>query len=334
MDPQRDLYDVLGVGRTASAEEIRRAHRKLAREYHPDVNKAADAAKRFGEIQAAYDVLSDPEQRKQYDQFGHAGVGAAPGGGSGARRTYTWQSGGGPGPQDSGSIDPESFADIFEQFFGRGGSPVDFGAHAGTRGGPRTASRQHRPQPVADAQHTLNVSFMTAALGGTEQLRLSHGDIVETIDVKIPAGVQAGAKLRVRGKGYPAPGGRGDLILTIEVGPHPLFRRDGLDLIIDVPITIVEAALGATVNVPLLSGSVEMKIPPGASSGRKLRIKGKGIVDAGGRRGDFYAVIQIEAPEHLSKVDQEQLQNLGSRLKKPRESGPWADLIRNVTKNS
>ena len=154
------------------------------------------------------------------------------------------------------------------------------------------------------------------------------GAKTQTVKVKIPRGVDSGAKLRVKGKGRPSPqgGSAGDLILELDVGAHPLFRREGLDLVVDVPVNIAEAALGTTVDVPLLNGTAEIKIPPGASSGTRLRIKGKGLQDAGGKKGNFYAVVQIVAPAELSDDIRAQLEALRPELKNPRESGPWADV--------
>jgi len=321
MAKPRDYYEVLGVGRNATAEEIRKAYRRLARKYHPDVNTEPDAAQRFAEITEAYDVLSDPDRRKTYDQFGHAGVGAgAAGFGQGPFRPGGFSGWGGRGGGFRGgasSFDASDIGSIFEEMFGaRGPSPF-------------STAQAHRPQPSRgrDLQHKLTVSFLTAARGGKESLRLTvpGSSSTQTVDVTIPAGIEHGAKLRIKGKGQPSPhgGGPGDLILTIEVGAHPLFRRDGRDLLVDVPITLAEAALGTTVTVPLLEGTAQIKVPPGASSGRKLRIKGKGIADAKGRRGDFLAVIQIVAPAELSPRGRELLQALAAELKNPRETGPW-----------
>jgi DnaJ-class molecular chaperone len=318
----RDYYEVLGVSRDASAEEIRKAYRRLARRYHPDVNKDSDAAQRFAEITEAYDVLNDPERRKTYDQFGHAGVGAgAASAGEGPFRPggyggWSGRSGGfrpGTSPFEAGDL-----GSIFEEMFSaRGGSPF---AGSGTRQAPPVRGR--------NLEHKLTISFLTAARGGKESLRLTvpGASSTQTVDVTIPPGIDTGAKLRVKGKGQPGSRGAppGDLILTIEVGAHPLFRRDGLDLLVDVPITLAEAGLGATVSVPLLDGTAQIKVPPGASSGRKLRIKGKGITDAKGRSGDFLAVIQISAPAELSSRGRELLEELAGELKNPRESGPWS----------
>ncbi len=329
MAKSNDYYTTLGVERTASEDDIRRAYRKLARQYHPDVNKDPEASKRFSEVTEAYDVLSDAEKRKEYDRFGRTGVGAghAPGGGPGGfggRTTWT-NVGGGPGA--ASEVD---FSEVFEQMFG-GGAGSPFGTARGpAESGFGSRARQAQPRKGEDIHHTLAVTFITAALGGAEQLRLGQGagdGKSETIDVKIPAGIESGAKLRIKGRGHSGREGgqRGDLLLTVHVGQHPHFRRQGLDLLIDVPITIAEAALGVTVTVPLLKGTVQIKIAPGTSSGRKLRVPGKGIVNAKGEKGDFYAVVQIHAPEQLSEQGQRLLEELSKELKNPRESGPMAD---------
>lgn len=335
MAKKRDYYDILGVKRTATADEIRSAYRKLARKLHPDVNKADNAAEQFNEVQEAYDVLSDDEKRKAYDRFGHAapgpGVGAGPGPGTGpggVRWSYS-TGGGGGGPGQTGGF--EDISSIFEEMFG--GSPGTSQAGGSPFGGARASrARAARPQRGRDISHSVAVAFNTAALGGTQQIRIQRDGQIETIDVKIPAGIQSGAKLRVRGKGEPGTGGgagqAGDLMLTIDIAPHPYFRRDGLDVLIDVPINIAEAALGVTVTVPLLTGSAELRIPPGASSGQKLRIKGKGIADSRGSQGDYYAVVQIVAPRDLSKKGQELVGDLARELKNPRESAPWADDLK------
>ena len=315
MAGKRDYYDVLGVSRSASEDEIRSAHRKLARKLHPDINKEADAAERFSEVQEAYDVLSDAEKRQQYDQFGHAGLGG----------------GGGPGPAGGGggwsNVDPESFEDIFGEVFGgrrRGGSSGfgDFGETFGVGAGARA-----RPVKGQDVEHELDVGFAAAAFGGTERLRMSDASgEPQTIDVKIPAGTADGSKLRVRDKGMPGRNGgpAGDLILKIKVGAHPWFKRDGLDLSLTVPISITEAALGGSVKVPLLKGTATLKIPPGMRSGGRLRLKGKGIENASGKSGDLHAVIEIVAPGELQEADREALAEIGSRLPNPRADVPWA----------
>ncbi|UCD75527.1 MAG: DnaJ domain-containing protein [Phycisphaerales bacterium] len=320
----KDYYELLGVSRDATAEEIRRAYRRLARQYHPDVNKSPDAATKFARISEAYEVLSDAKKRKAYDQFGHARVGVGGPGGFGGGRVRWSDFAGGPGGFGEGQgIGPEDLGSIFEQMFGGRAGP------AGTSPFGRTAAPPTPPPPRGkDLQHELTVSFITAANGGQEQLHLRQRGSDERITVKIPPGVESGAKLRIKGKGQPGPGGYGDLILTVKIGKHPYFRRDGLNLMVDVPVTIAEAVTGVTVEVPLLSGSVRIKIPPGASSGRKLRVRGKGIADGKGRTGDFYAVVQIAAPDRMTDKARSLIDELSGELKNPRESAPWAEDLR------
>jgi DnaJ-class molecular chaperone len=339
MAKQRDYYEILGVNRSATADQIRSAYRKLARKLHPDVNKEPDAAKRFSEVQEAYDVLSEPEKRANYDQFGHVGVGAGPsprGKGAGTWN-YTTSPGGGRrtswGNIDPGDFEGGDFGSVFEQIFGggaqpRGGSPFGAGGRTGSGAGPGRARAE--PQRGQDIEHALTVSFMTAALGGSEELRFGGDGSASTISVKIPPGIESGAKLRIKGRGQPSPSGGppGDLILTIDVGKHPFYRREGLDLLIDVPINIAEAVTGTAVTAPLLpSGSVRIKIPPGASSGRKLRVKSKGLSNGQGETGDYYAIVQIVAPptDSLSEKGSRLIVELADELKNVRESPPWVD---------
>lgn len=333
----RDFYEVLGIERGANADAIRKAYRRLARQLHPDMNKAPDAAKKFSEVQEAYDVLSDEQKRKSYDRFGHAGVGAAGGGGP----PPGWGGGGGTGgagshgrgtrsPWESAEgvhVDPSEFADIFEQMFGGG---MRGGGGATASRGARGRARRAEPEPGRDIEHAITVTFLTAALGGSEQLRFTSSGEASEINVKIPQGIESGAKLRLKGKGYPgaAGGPPGDLILTVEVGQHPYFRREGLDLLIDVPVNIAEAVRGAKVSVPLLKdGSVELKIPAGMTSGQRLRVPDKGVTDAKGRSGNLYVVVQIVAPalESLSDDGKKSILQLAGELINPRNSPPWVD---------
>ena len=312
MSTRQDYYQLLGVKRDATVAELRKAYRKLARQYHPDVNKSPEADRRFTEISEAYEVLSDVEKRKTYDRFGHAGLGSGPtSGGPGGGFRQTWSGPG--GTQPGGSMDVES---LFGEMFGsRGGSPFGFGGFQPGSGG---MGAPPPPQKGQDLLHRLSLSFMTAASGGEEHVLINMGSSRQTED---------GGKLRVKAKGQMSPNGGppGDLIITVNVGKHPLFRREGLDILVDVPITIAEATLGVTVSVPLLAGSVELKIPSGASSGQKLRIKGKGVDDGKGRIGNFFAVIQIVAPDSLSDEGKQMMEQLSRELKNPRQSGPWAD---------
>lgn len=320
MTGPRDYYEVLGVDRKASQEAIRKAFRGLARELHPDVNKAPDAGKRFAEVQEAYDVLSDEEKRRMYDRFGHVGVGAQRGTGAGTGtgtgaqaggpRAYSWSSSqsGGAGP-DLGSI--------FEEIFGSGGRAGPFGAR----------HQEPTPREGSDTHHELQIAFMTAIHGGKETIRLSGSDGRE-IEVTIPSGIGSGEKLRVPKLGEPGRDGTpaGDLILTVRVGKHPYFKRERLDLLIDVPVTIAEATLGCTVEMPLPDeGTISLKVPAGTSSGSRLRVKGKGIARPGGDVGDFYAVIHIVTPTELDRPTRELVEQLGKRLENPRSSPPWTD---------
>src|SRR6185503_11664530 len=286
-----------------------------ARQFHPDVNKAPDASKRFNEVQEAYDVLSDDEKRRNYDQFGHASPGFAGSGGAGGPAGGFRPGPGGRATWTNVNVDPSDlnggdFSSIFEQMFGGAGFGGAGGAGQGQQqspfGGRKARSRPAQPTRGQDIEHTITVSFLVAALGGAEQLRLTVDGAVQTLNVKIPPGIESGAKLRVRGKGQAGSpdGPSGDIIMKIEVGQHPYFRREGLDVLVDVPLNLAEAVLGATVSVPLLAGgSVQVKVPGGVSSGRKLRIRGKGVTDAKGKTGDFYAVVQITAPEPASLSD-------------------------------
>jgi DnaJ-class molecular chaperone len=250
----RDYYEVLGVARGATSDEIKAAYRKLARKYHPDVNKAADAEKRFAEVQAAYDVLSDEKKRKLYDQFGHAGAAA---GGEGP-----WGSGG-AGPAGF-NVDVEDLGSMFETFFGAGAgeSGGGFRTARGQRAGPR------RPRAAPAAEIELPISFRTAARGGLERVRLTIGGRDTSLEVKIPPAVEEGARLRVRGvEGH-------EVLLRVRVGGHPVFRRGdgpnsgkGLDLYLDLPLTLAEATLGAKVAAPTLAGTVELVVPPAPGAG-------------------------------------------------------------------
>lgn len=320
--PERDFYDILGVPRAASVDEIRRAHRKLARQYHPDVNKSPDAAARFAEIQEAYDVLSDDEKRKQYDTFGRAGVSGAAG--AGAARTG-WSGGGTPGVE----FDMDDLGSVFDAFFGSRGS-----RSASTS----RSARAHRAQPRkgSDIRLDITVEFTIAALGGTRTVRFAdpaRGD--RTLDITIPRAISSGSTLRLKGEGEPAPpGGQpGDLLVTVAIAPHPLFKRgkpaepdeQSLDLSFDLPVTIAEAVAGARIDIPTLGGTVGLSVPPGTSSGRTLRLKGRGIEDRSGSKGDLYAVVHIVVPDgrELSTSELETLKQVSARAAAVRTGPGW-----------
>src|SRR5438270_12790812 len=251
---KRDYYDVLGVSRTATQDEIRKAHRKLVRRYHPDVNKNDPKfTEKFKEVQEAYDVLSDDTKRKNYDQFGHAGVGMGEGGGPGgggdpfeAFRRAQQQAGRGggggsarwqAGPNvsvedfDLGGEGAGNFQDIFEQFFGGGGGGA---ASAGRRSNRAGSGRRSAPTRGEDIEYPVTLTFAQAARGMTLPLQINRDGKLETIDVKIPAGVKEGSRVRIKGKGQHTNGEPGDLFIVTRVLPHPYFRREGLDIQMDL----------------------------------------------------------------------------------------------------
>ena len=320
-----DYYKVLGVARGASADEIQKAYRKLAKKHHPDLNPDDKAAqKRFKEVQQAYDVLSDEKKRKMYDQFGpgfeHAGQGAGPQWSGQVPPEFQHfdfgQSFGGGG---EGSIPPD-LQDLLRQFTGGGG--FQFGGPTGRRRGRRMPG-----QPGADIQHEVEVPFHTAVTGGEVSLRLVRpGRKAETLAVKIPAGIEDGKTIRLRGQGEASQndGPSGDLLITVHIAPHPHFRRDGLDLIVEVPVTLAEAALGAKVDIPTPHGTIAMKVPPGTSSGTRLRAKGQGIKRSDGSTGDLYAEIQIAIPKQIDDDSSELVRKLDARWKlNPRTKLEW-----------
>lgn len=299
---KRDYYDILEVSRSASADEIKKAYRKLSRKYHPDMapdDKSAD--QKFKEVQEAYEILRDENKRKQYDQYGHSFQQAGPGGGG------YYQSGGGAGPVD------------MEDLFGSGG--IDLGDLFGGafRGGKRA---QPRPQKGESKRLQIEIPFYLAAVGGEHEVTVQKGSSTERLTIKIPAGVDTGSVIRLSGQGGPGihGGPAGDLLITIKVGNHPYFKRDGSNLMLEVPISLPEAALGAKVDVPTLSeGEVTVTIPPGTSSGTKLRLREKGITDQKTKQpGDQICSIKIVAPKDLSDQERalyEQLKQESPRSK-------------------
>ncbi|CAG0967564.1 Curved DNA-binding protein [Phycisphaerales bacterium] len=320
----RDYYDVLGVSKSATADDIRKAYRKLARQLHPDVNKASDAQKKFTEVQHAYDVLSDDQKRKIYDQYGPGAVegGAAPPPGAGRGGRSAWPHAG-PGVRGAPDFDSEELSEMFESIFGRS-SPFS----AKTARGRGSRQRGHAPEE--ETHHEVTVGFETAARGGTETLRIEHDGRARTLEVKIPAGIDDGAQLRVRGGG--AKSHAPDMILTIRTGAHPLWRRGefsetgkGLDLYLDLPLTVAEATLGAAVTIPTLAGPVELSVPQGSASGRKLRLRGRGIRDEQGRQGDLYAVVRIVPPPGpFSEPERDALRAMDARTPPPRDTREWS----------
>lgn len=302
---QRDYYEVLGVPRGASQDEIRKAYKKLARTLHPDVKPDDPGAqKTFAEVTEAYDVLGDEEKRKKYDQFGHSFRGA----GSGGNPFQGFQGGG-------AQFDLE---DILGGMFGGGGAGGPFGG-GGKRGG--------RGRKGQDAQAEITVPFQVAVEGGTHDLSVQTGGTAQRLAVKIPAGIESGQTIRLSGQGYPGAGGgpAGDLMVTVRVAPHPWFRREGKNILVDAPVTPSEAALGCRIEVPTLSeGTVVMTVPAGTSSGAKLRLRAKGVRDnQGGDRGDQLVILKIVVPKALTPAARTLYEQL---LEEEKGSNPRSEL--------
>jgi DnaJ-class molecular chaperone len=301
-----DYYATLGVSKSASAEDIRKAYRQLARKHHPDLNPDDPKAKeKFQQVQTAFDVLNDAKKREMYDRYGSAYE--SMGGGRAGAGPRPWPGAGGPAGPEGVEINFEdlfggaggggggSFADLFKQFGQRG------------RGGGRRAAPQ--PERGADLEHEHTVPIATAVLGGEAQIAVRRsGGNVETIRVKIPAGIEDGKKIRLRDQGEAgAQGGpAGDILIRVRAAPHPHFRRSGKRLDVTVPISLVEALRGAKVDLPTPHGVITLKVPPGSSSGAKLRVKGHGVRGSG-EPGDLYAELQIALPSSLTERDREQL---------------------------
>jgi DnaJ-class molecular chaperone len=285
-----DPYTTLGVARGASEAEIKSAYRKLAKELHPDKNRDnPKAAEKFSAATNAYDLLSDKDKRARFDRGEIDGDGnpAAPFGfgGGGGGGGFRGRPGGGPEFSEGGA----DFGDIFEGLFGgragqRGGGG-GFGGGGFGRGGP--------PPKGANVAYRLAVSFIDAATLSPQRITLQDG---KTIDLKLPAGVESGTQMRLTGKGQPGPGGAGDAIVTIDVGAHPFFRRDGDNILLDLPITLDEAVKGGKVRVPTPDGPVMLGVPAGATSGKTLRLRERGFTGKGGKRGDQLVTLQIDVP--------------------------------------
>lgn len=285
-----DPYTTLGVARGATEKDIKSAYRKLAKELHPDANRDnPKATERFSEVTRAYDLLSDKNKRAQFDRgeidvdgnpmgFGGFGGGGGRGGfGGGDHRGFRSESFG-----DAG-ID---LGDIFEGMFGGGrGGGGSFGG--GGFGSQRAAAKG------ANVQYRLSVPFADAASQAPQRITLADG---KTIDLKLPAGVEDGTQMRLAGKGEPGPGGAGDALVTIQIQPHPFFKRDGDNIRLDLPISLSEAVAGAKVKVPTVDSAVMLTVAPGSSSGKTLRLKGKGFSRKDGERGDQLVTLQIDLP--------------------------------------
>jgi curved DNA-binding protein len=316
----RDFYDVLGVARNASADDIQRAYRKLARTYHPDVNKDPTAEERFKEVSEAYDVLSDPDTRGRYDAFGadfrqvpegvdpatwaRAGAGARVGGG-GARRSGGGR-GGGRGPDEgvwfSSGFDGDDIGIDIDDLFG--------GMFGGRSRGPRSTG----PVAGADQEAEVTISVEEAYRGTKRSITLSGPDGQRTLDVNIPAGVTDGQRIRLAGQGGQGSGGgaRGNLYLVVRLAPDPRFRVEGHNLLVDLKLAPWEAALGASVAVETPGGEAKLRVPAGTSSCRRLRLRGRGLPRRRGEAGDLFAEVRIMVPSKLTSDERRLFQELAA----------------------
>lgn len=316
----RDYYAALGVARGASAEEIQRAYRKLARQYHPDVNKDPGAEEKFKEVSEAYDVLSDPETRRRYDAFGsdfrqvpegvdpetwrraRAGAAAGAGARSGPGRSSGW-----PGGSDGEQV---WVGGTGSGGFGEGIDLDDllgsmFGGRATGPGGAGRTRRNWGQVAGADQEFELELSVQDAYTGGRRWLTVAGPDGQRSLEVNIPAGVTDGQRIRLAGQGGQGSGGApaGDLYLVVRLAPHPRYRVEGRDLYVDLPLAPWEAALGTSVAVDTPGGEAKVKVPAGTSSGRRLRLRGRGLPNPRGEAGNLYAEVRIVVPHRLSEEE-------------------------------
>lgn len=321
----RDPYTILGVSKSASADEIKKAYRRLAKKHHPDQNASDPKAKdRFSEANQAYEIVGDADKRAKFDRgeidgegkprytgfegFGRGGAGAGAGGGAapgagGAWQHYEYDGGAQAGRRNPGGFDP---GDIFSDLFGMGRA----------RGaGPQGA------QKGEDSVATVTVPLQKAVKGGEVRVVLPTG---RTLDVNIPAGIESGKQIRLRGQGQPSPlgGGPGDVILTVNIAPHPTYKIDGRDLRMDLPVTLYEAALGGAVEVPTLDGAVEMNVPANCA-GKTLRLRGKGLPKTGDKpAGDLLVTLRAAMPD---TVDSD-FESLMRKLKAEKPYNPRKDM--------
>lgn len=317
MSTPRDFYEVLGLPRTATPDDIKKAFRRLARQYHPDLHsgtKKAEMERKFKEMNEAHEVLSDPETRKKYDQYGHNWHEAE------AYERARQQAGaarGFGGPRQGGGAEAHmggDFSDVFESFFGRGARQA--------RGGPMQGQ---------DAEAEVSLSLRDVLKGTSTRVQVAEQGAsgrleLNTLDVKIPAGVQDGTRVRVPGKGSPGMNGgkRGDLYLKVSIQDDPIFRRQGSDLHVLLPVFPWEAALGAEVTAPTLGDPVKLRVPPGSRNNGKLRLKGKGLPSAAGGHGDLFFSLQIVMPDAYTDEDR----RLYAELARGRHADPRAELLR------
>ena len=290
-----DPYAILGIARGASEKDVKSAYRKLAKELHPDRNAAnPKATERFSEVTRAYDLLADKDKRARFDR-GEIDIDGNPamppgfGGYGGGRGGFEGMSGGGMGGAGMGGADGIDLSEMFEGLFGGRGAGM-----AGGMGGGMGGQRPRHAPRGANVNYRLSVPLLDAATRAPQRITLGDG---KTIDLKLPAGVEDGTQMRLPGKGETGPGGAGDAIVTIQLAPHAFYRREGDNIRIDLPITLDEAIAGAKVKVPTPDGAVMLTVAPGSSSGKTLRLKGKGFTRKDGTRGDQLVGLEIDLPE-------------------------------------
>lgn len=323
----KDYYKTLGVSKSASAEEIQKAYRNLARKYHPDLNPDDKTAKqKFQDVQQAYETLNDPKKKQMYDQFGsdYEQMGGGGGGGGGFQGGQPFGGGGQVPPGfehmfgGGGGAGGITLEDLMKQF-GMGGG----GFEGGGGGGGRKRARRPQQMPGEDVRIEVEIPFRLAVVGGKQGLTLRRPNgKKETIEVTIPGGIEAGKTILLRGQGEPSPNGgpAGDLLVTVRIGEHESFTRQGLDLTVKVPITVAEACLGGKIEVPSPHGTLTLTVPPGTSSGKRIRAKGQGIHAKDGKQGDLYAEMMIVVPKKLSAKASELVEQLADQLnEQPRE---------------
>jgi len=323
-----DYYKTLGVARNASQAEIQKAYRELARKYHPDMNPDDKTAKKkFQQVQTAFDVLNNPEKREMYDRYGSSFETMGAGGPQGGRSTWNWSPGTGPGGFTVEDID---LSQVLGERFGQegmGGLGDIFGQFRRAAGKTSRARKSAAPRKGADLLHELEIPFTTAVAGGEVQVSVQRPTgKPETIAVKIPAGIENGKKIRIRGHGQPAPRGGtpGDILITIRVAGHRYFQRHGNNLVVRLPISLAEAVDGAKVDVPTPKGTVTVSVPAGTSSGTKLRVKGHGVAPKNAAPGDLLAEIQIVLPKKLSETDRLAIAEIDGRYpQEPRKDLRW-----------
>jgi len=311
----KDYYESLGVARTANESEIKKAFRKLAREYHPDVAKdKKKAEEKFKEINEAYEVLSDPTKRKKYDELGQnwkqgADFQAPPGwGGFGGRNPR-----GGNGRAEEFEFSGTGFSDFFEQLFGARGRGAGFAG----RGFPGGYAEEELAERGRDIEGDIMVTLDEVMRGSVRTVNVRHNSRNESYQVKIPAGVTEGQKLRVAGRGEAGAGGgqAGDLYLRVRLAKHPDFEVDDHNLIYEAELAPWEAVLGASISVPTLDGRVNIKIPPGTQNGQKLRVRGRGLPQRGEGQGDLIVVTRVEVPKTISDAERKLWEQLASESK-------------------